>query len=364
MKREVVMLTLCSFLIIAAIFLPASAEAESQEAWKDAYFAILHQEKGKALNEGEERLTTYCLYDVDKDGIPELFLRYGISTATSFYDVYTIKDGNTACSGRIFSGSAALYSYPEKNGVLLAYTHMRHAKTEKWMLENNILTSEAFYEEFVPTEKGAWYRPVYDYCPGSVVVTEFPTYLDYPVKSYEKWAYGIGRNPEYRFPNDDPNFYETVTNSNSSVKEVVISRAAYILSEKKVSTIGFKDLLSQLITPTPEEPDNYGEFQAYLADVNQDGKLEYILSHRRKNGPFSSNTFLIVLSEQDGTVYAYVDEFSAITNVDSAGIMYSYSDEYGFIGENAFRLFFDGAECFPLNVSIDEYGGTRGNNAP
>ncbi|MBQ7437162.1 MAG: hypothetical protein IJV30_07550 [Oscillospiraceae bacterium] len=364
MKREVVVLTICFFLIFAVSFLPTSAEAEPQEAWKDAYLAMIHLENGKALNEGEERLTTYCLYDVDKDGIPELFLRYGISTATSFYDVYTTKDGNTVCLGRIFSGSAALYSYQEKNGVLLVYSHMRHAKAEKWMIENNALKTEAFYEEFIPIEKGVWYRPVQDYSPGSVVVTEFPAYLDYPVKSYEKWAFEIKNNTEYRFPNDDPSFYETVTNSNSPVKKVVTSRSAFILSEKKVSMIGFKDLLSQLIVSTPEEPKSYGEFRAYLADVNQDGKLEYILSHRRKDGPFSTNTFLIILSEQAGTIYAYVDEYSAITNVDSAGVMYSYSDEYGYIGENAFRLFFDGDECFPLNVSIDEYGGARGNNAP
>ena len=119
------------------------AEQPEPEPWQTAYLAVLREKAAARFTpaEGEEGVESYMLYDVDKDGIPELFLRYGLSTATSQCDVCSFRDGAASVVGRVFAGSSSFYSCPEENGVLLIYRHMYHDKGEKLTLSDGTLVS-------------------------------------------------------------------------------------------------------------------------------------------------------------------------------------------------------------------------------
>ena len=70
----------------------------------------------------------------------------------------------------------------------------------------------------------------------------------------------------------------------------------------------------------------------------------------------------MILSEQNGTVYAYVDEYFAFTGIDSKGILYKYYNNEGSgksISEFAYRVFFDAENCLSVFYSLDEYSGKR-----
>ena len=232
---------------------------------------------------------------------------------------------------------------------------MDHAKTRKLTLDNGVLSVTNYYEEFIPRENGVWYRAVEDYSPGASRVTEFATFTDYPIRSYRSWCEGIQRVSGSAYPNNDPSFFENVVNSNASVVEVVTSRYTNIVGVGTIRTIGFSELLSELtVVEDRDGTPDYGDFSTYYVDVDQDGKLEYVIDHERRNNDYRSNTFLI---EQNGTVYAYTDEHFGITSVDQFGAFYIYQNDYGFVTENAMRILFNGEDCFMISVSLTTYTG-------
>lgn len=358
MKKAILMI-ICICMMNSCGSFSAFAEGET---WETAYINLIHQERANLnqLGEGEQEISSYALYDIDKDGIPELFLRYGTSTASSKYDIYTFLYGTAQYLDSASCGSAELYSYPERNGALIAYAHMNHAKTRKLTLDNGILSIADYYEEFIPRENGVWYRAVEDYSPGASRVTEFEAFTVYPIRTYRIWCDGIQRANGSSYPNNDPSFFENVVNSNSSVVEVVTSRYTNIVGVGTIRTIGFSDLLTELtVVEDRDGTQDYGDFYAYYVDVNQDGQLEYVIAHERRNNDYSSNTFFIVLSEQNGAVYAYTDEHFGVTSVDQFGVFYIYQNDYGFVTENAMMMLFNGEDCFIISVPLTKYAGER-----
>lgn len=73
-------------------------------------------ERARAVNDQSD---SYFLYDVDKDGIPELFIQYGV-LYIPWIECYTYRNGEMTQIGEI-SGDAKganFFTWPEKNAIL------------------------------------------------------------------------------------------------------------------------------------------------------------------------------------------------------------------------------------------------------
>lgn len=358
-------LVICAFLLASVFCSDTYAEQTSSILWQRAYLNLLEEKRAERgpYTPGVDRFESYALYDIDKDGVPELFLRYGTSTASSTCFLYSFMNNMVYYIDQFYFGSSELYSFPSDNGVLLVYGHMFHAKTQLLSLTEGRLDSSLFYEEVIDQMSGSWYTPVSDYCPGSVLITEFFYDQDFPLTSYYSWTQPAPVAAEVHCPNYDDSFFANAINNDATAVKV---RFPYINinlngNDVEVTTIG--TVLNSLINRTTDESGTpIVEYQAFLADLNRDGQLEYLISQeKRSQGENAVKPFMMILSEQNGTIYAYVDELSSFTNVDTGGILYYYNDSFGYIWESAYRVFFDAENWMKLDCALDDYTGPHGN---
>ena len=118
-----------------------SAEPEKSETpkepeyadWQVAYAAFLEglAEQVKVLRDSTrpdydpdtveleigEISGTYVLYDIDKAGVPELLLRYGLGEAGYHTTVYGYMDGTVSGLGDVPTGHTRRYTGPGENAV-------------------------------------------------------------------------------------------------------------------------------------------------------------------------------------------------------------------------------------------------------
>ncbi len=117
---------------------------------------------------------SYSLYDVDKDGVPELFVKYGNCEAAYTTQCYTWQDGQVVCIGEFRSGHSSLYTCPDKSAVLRSEGQMGYAEMYEYPMEGGVLTEERvlFTEEDVRD-----YTPVDEIVPGAEFVEYYYTQL-------------------------------------------------------------------------------------------------------------------------------------------------------------------------------------------
>ena len=172
-------------------------EADVYESWQEAYAGFLRrlwQEEDPVRNwyqkaTDEERdadpdrstaywqsSETYSLYDVDKDGIPELFVQYGLDITGRHTVCYTFRDGQVAEVGGIDSPYSRLYSWPDGNGLISFEETAGSATMDKYAMEGGCLTEPRmiFYQEIVNTGRSDFIQPV-EAVPGSEAIPTYST---------------------------------------------------------------------------------------------------------------------------------------------------------------------------------------------
>lgn len=329
--------------------------------WQETYAAFLselRQKEGELKNwmdvtttaeqdEDMERWLAYChsseeysLCDVDKDGVPELFIKYGDHEAGYHTVCYTFREGQVEEIGMLYSGHSSLYTWPEENGVILYCAHQGLAYMEKYGMEDGLLASQGrfFEEEIWGTDKE--YTGPEEVVPGAEYVASYysPTHWrpgDSPALLLPIYDYGAPPRQA------DPDIEESEVRS--AIGEVLWEGAPLF----GVSGNGFDGdtgwtTLSGYLGPEGIFP--YGEESLTVteytwADVNGDGQTDCIL----RLGEYGDHT---VLSWQDGTVYAYFFSSLGGFGVDPDGSVY-LQDKYGgswtqsrFYKNQAYRIYF------------------------
>ena len=128
-------------------FLTRLRRIESESQWEQESFKELaadgrgslgiwsvDQDMTAAMCTGSEH---YSLYDVDRDGVPELLVDYAGSRDTQ---CYTWRDGQVVCVGEFHSKDSGLYSHPDKNAILRAGGRMGHYELYEYPMEGGVLT--------------------------------------------------------------------------------------------------------------------------------------------------------------------------------------------------------------------------------
>lgn len=342
-------------------------EAAVESAYAAMSVAEKETEKGQDLWHDIIDLHSDCcfLYDVDKDGVPELFITYGSFEAALYIVCYTFRDGETVPLGDFPSRNCGLYTYPGKNAFLLysgaagyygpglyEFSMEDGALTEGQPLLTGEDALNIELDEVVPgAEEIAGWRTQMARFDSFGLVDRIPlslaTPLLLPVCNWYDGLPATGSDSE---------------RARSAILAVLEDNAPFmgVSGEGYYGDTG-RTTWEEYIQPGAAYPFNSQPFyvtQYAWQDMNRDGQEECVvrLISEDENGMFDCDG-TVVLSEQDGEVYAYFfrfygDRFSPYTDgtirMDSGAITgalafwkgqcYDYSPLSGQPNENFIRL--------------------------
>lgn len=342
-----------SFLLILTLVLSLGVFASAEEPdWLAAYDAI-RREKQAELSKQEAEYgpsfgTGYVLYDIDKDGVPELITKMGTCEADFHGEIYRFVDGQAACRvDNIHLGHSSLYTDPGENGLIVMYGHMGYAEADRLVLGEKDYTMETLYEdnlnERLEQDPNAEYLYPGAYVPGAAYLTLSSMELRLPLTHYEE----IQNCLEGRFPGTvacgdapqgDPAFFEKLIRENREV--IAVTADGFTNSPGRIP---FQELLKQNCVADWMDAD-LQILSTQLADLNGDGQPECIVDLSQGE---SRERMRFFLSEQDGTVYAYLQNYAPETlTVDQNGNLLAGSVYYAGLS----RLVFDGEEAMLLTL--------------
>lgn len=100
-----------------------------------------------------ENTVQYLLYDIDKNGIPEIIIDSGTCEADRCTYFYTYDNGSVKYLGEKLSSHSYFASIPHKNGILIISSHSSHQYAGIISITNTgIEENEIFYKYLTPDE--------------------------------------------------------------------------------------------------------------------------------------------------------------------------------------------------------------------
>lgn len=341
MKRNVLLFSLCLSLLLGLFAAAASAEGTG---WAEAYEQVLDDWAQRLASEPAEYSSPelwYLAYDIDKDGTPELLVKAGTCEADYHGALYTFRDGRAFQFGEELGlGHSVFYSDPGENGLILMYGHMGYAQAVRISLTDGY-AEEFLYEDDLnarlQTNPDAEYVYPGDVIPGSVYLTLCRSSVKLGLTHYEEILGSlVGDSPvntDALLPSPDTAFYESLMQNNGEVYAVTAD--GYTNSP---GLIGFRELLRQDVAANWMQGNLSVLSMEPLSDLNRDGKLDCVL--RASDG---GREMRIVLSEQDGRVYAYLMNYTDGLVLDEDG-----SFRETLYSTSRYRMIFDKEEAMLL----------------
>ena len=272
-----------------------SISYDDLDDWQKAFYDKLGEVQGETYQPIDEQdvmvpSTGYFIYDIDDDGTPELFIRYGTCEADYFIKMYKA-DGTTAEDvWTTYCGHTSFYSMPEK-GMISYWGHMGYMSMNKMWFTGTEMESENICDQELEPGQGAdEYTPVKDVVPGAEHLSEVRTDVYLPIIEYVKTpSTSMGLSDE-----EVEKRVDDVMNNNGDVYGVTGD--------------GYSDTVGNVSFSTYLTKGNASKFYDYevigrdFHDLNCDGQVECILKLNSKD---VGDNGIIVLSIQNDTVYAY-----------------------------------------------------------
>ncbi len=348
MRRYKGLFCICICLIFALGVLPVRAKAEAETAnWVTAYDRVLTEWKSQVSGNPDDfgmlPELSYLVYDIDKDGTPELLIKSGTCEADYHGAIYTWRnEGVFQLGEELGLAHSSFYSDPGENGIILMSGHMGYAYAERISLTDGYVM-ELLYEDDLNTrlqeDPDADYVYPDDVIPGSVYLTLCRGDVALPMTHYEEINRCLeGVQPasaEGQYPNQDPAYFEKLISGNGTV--FAVTADGYTHSP---GWIGFSELLRKDMAADWMQGD-LNILSVTPADLNGDGQLECFVA-----ASDGSHELRIVLSEQNGNVYAYLLNYTDGYELDAGGNIFCSSPYYSV----RYRLIFDGEQAFLLNL--------------
>lgn len=262
---------------------------------------------------------SYSLYDVDKDGVPELFLKCGTCEADYYTLGYTFQDGQITNLGSFQSGHSSLYTVPEEDGIIFCEGHMGYGSIEKFSLADGgtIGPWETLLTETEEDTRRDGYTDPGALVPGSQLIPSYYTCTRF--RPADSPALVL---PVYDYQNRAPSTPVDEAQVRTVVEQVLYNGAPFF----GISGDGFHGdtgltTLEEYLRPEAAYP--YGKQplepkQTAWADVNGDGQTDCLLRLEQQEEKWT-NTFCAVLSVAGEEVYAYFFDGIQDVTVESNG---------------------------------------------
>ncbi len=112
-----------------------------------------------------EIFNEYYLYDIDKDGVPELLVEEDTSGAGGVAYVYKYANNKLVKIGEIYNGHSSFYTYPEANGIIDHMCRMGHENITIYKIVNNSIKEESVFSGYFPDSPYVYYGAEQEYKP-------------------------------------------------------------------------------------------------------------------------------------------------------------------------------------------------------
>ena len=315
-----------------------SAYSTGETDYKQAYKEIIEYEQERiaslsadtSSDEYEDTIDCYWLYDIDKDSIPELLIRYGHCEAAFHGKFYTYADGEAQLiSDELPMGHTSFYAVPDENGILSYWGHMGYGSCSKLTLTDGKLDSEELYSEDINEKmqagEDAWYKAASEIVKGAYYLEAFDHDSIYPIEMYDVIAsYSSGKSllgpTSYAFPDNNPDFYTDIIQNDEVVNAVALDQFMNTLGEVPFSRLREAGQIYEYTQG------NLVEHGIVYADLNSDGIYECIFYLSEDNE--QDKDYRVIISLQDGTVYAYLTFYPGETTITENGYFITEPDEY------------------------------------
>ena len=327
-------------------------DPEAEAAWQQAYLAVLNEERAKAgaATESWEAARVYQLYDIDKDGIPELFVHFGDSEAAAHADLYTCRGGETVLvEEEMGTGHTSFFTYPGENAVLSEWAHQGYFSYSKVSLVDGELTGEDLADgEFAAYADDSYPDPQ-KLVPGSLSIPECQLEQDILLYRYREIMGNMerDRSSARSVPKD----------------EALRQRFLDVIWEDGmvygVSADGYGNTPGYLSFSTYCEPGVIsGATRSVLAvrqyafaDVDLDGQEECILrmEETEEDARIMGSSIYVALHLEEDQVYAYSLLYFSGEVLENGVFVSGY--EYG--GGDGRRMLFDKGAGFFYDVQYD-----------
>ncbi len=345
-----------------------TVDSEKKEQWQSAYRELLinfsegiyedevpfygytkaDAEYQELMQNGVWPVSGYYLHDMNKDDVPELIVAFGTCEADALGHIYTFDGEKEVFAGETGLGHTDLYTSPDGNGIIFYWGHMGSISVSRKTMEGNELSSFTLLTMNIDDEPEADYVPVEEIVPGAVYMTRLEADCMLPFDTYEIWTGNQTKeivSTTVQNPELEEHFLETVFH-NGMVYGV--SADGY---DGETGSCSFEEFLGPGMVRAYSD---YGmKVTSYsFVDMNEDGREECVL-RIEEAGPESSKLSdqWVVLSDQDGVVYAYVinyrDDYVLMKNGTFSRM--DTDDRQGI----SLRILFDKEQCFVYYLSLD-----------
>mgnify|MGYP006972489441 CR=1 FL=1 len=343
------------------------SQREAQAAWKAAYKSLMRELNSGNFGEdipffgylpGDSEydqlmeygygVDGYYLYDVDKDEVPELIVKFGTCEADYDGRLYTFDGEHAIYVGEFPLGHSGLATCPSQNGVILNYGHMGGAYMQKMTLKNGELEFEELLSETLGDDPDASYTLPGEVIPGADTLSEMKPEDTLPIDIYQTWIQNLEADIEPTTVEDEnleQRYLDTILHNGTVVG---ITADGY---GGDTGTCTMEEYLGPNMVDRYADAGMVVEAYTYI-DMNGDGTEECVLRLRGADPEEADDLSgkWVVLSEQDGTMYAYCINYSMSYTLLENGA-FRPNDEYG---TNNFRILFDKDQCFLYYTGLDE----------
>lgn len=338
------------------------------EDWRAVYTAFLEdlcEEEKAVLNidrpdydpndypaQVENLSKEYFLYDLDRDGVPELVLRSGFYR--SDIRVLTVRDGAAVEAGRLDGRYMEFYTSPDQPGIIVRETPKGPVFVFRVTLENGELRQgEDLYATDMSVQRvDESFRmegvvPGAAYIRGCRTMAEWPEHapLTLPIDSYGRERAAGELDPE----------------RDGTARDLILAALeggapfCAVSGDGCGGDAGWTTLAEYLrqggIVEYAEKP-LLPRRRAWV-DLDRDGQQECVLYVEHDAGDYIQSGYFVVFSEQEKGVYAYCLNYVDGMEVNTEGVFFDpwYLEEG--VDGGVWRVSFRENQCFQYTAAYD-----------
>ena len=334
--------------LVGCATVSAKSTNKTSNDWQEGYISVLDDLRksvpGYGSNSDEYTADTpegYLLYDIDKDGTPEMIVKRGTCEADYTGEIYALTgSGYGLIEADLPLGHTNLYTDPE-GGILFYQAHMGQATLQRATFNVGKLKFEDLFQEG-DSEMVDEYTPVQSIVKDAAVLTFGRMYQNLGVNRYNDILTAMVETGQDYAKEEDPE-----KELSDAMDQVITYGGAVdaINVYGNVTDPGTKPFDELLKNLDPYSDDVYKVDSTSYRDIDGDGRQECLLRLVKDNKNQPDDKFAII-NLQDGKMYAYIIDYINTYKIGDDGV-FAGTDEYDY----PFRVIFDKDECLLFFVT-------------